>query len=212
MLGHKDAVKLFKLAETARPETDPRRRSDAARLGRSRSVDADSQGIRRHQAVPPDRDHAAGNPEYRAAAKLLSEGKTLEGFDALDRMGWVKEIGDADERYRHIAADYLQALDDKKPSWWSARRTPKRRSITDEIRSQLRAGRQARQRRIASSPAWSRPTPAKRSAGWPTTYRPGDVIQFHQNAKGFKKGDRLTVTDPAAVPLAEAGKFSALPA
>ena len=27
------------------------------------------------------------NPDYRAAAKLLSEGKTLEGFDALDAHG-----------------------------------------------------------------------------------------------------------------------------
>ncbi len=33
------------------------------------------------------------------------------------------------------------------------------------------------------------------------TYRPGDVIVFHQNAKGFTKGDRLTVADPAAVPV-----------
>ena len=39
-------------------------------------------------------------------------------------------------------------------------------------------------------------------------FRPGDVLQFHQNAKGFKKGARLTVTDPAKVPLSEAAKFS----
>jgi ATP-dependent exoDNAse (exonuclease V) alpha subunit len=45
--------------------------------------------------------------------------------------------------------------------------------------------------------------------GQATTFRPGDVLQFHQNAKGgFTKGDRLTVTDPAAVPLEHAGKFS----
>jgi len=42
-----------------------------------------------------------------------------------------------------------------------------------------------------------------------TTYRPGDVIQFYQNAKGgFTKGERLTVVDPAAVPLRHAAKFS----
>ena len=34
------------------------------------------------------------------------------------------------------------------------------------------------------------------------------MIQFHQNAKGFTKGDRITVTDPAAVPVEHAGKFS----
>ncbi len=45
--------------------------------------------------------------------------------------------------------------------------------------------------------------------GQATTYRPGDVIQFHQNAKGgFTRGERITVTDPAAVPLEHASKFS----
>ena len=35
------------------------------------------------------------------------------------------------------------------------------------------------------------------------------MIQFHQNAKGgFNKGQRLTVTDPAAVPVGDAAKFS----
>ena len=52
-------------------------------------------------------------PEYRAAAKLLSEGKTVEGLEAIERLGWIREMSDED-RYSHIAADYLQALDDLK--------------------------------------------------------------------------------------------------
>src|SRR5208337_2092639 len=39
------------------------------------------------------------------------------------------------------------------------------------------------------------------------TYRPGDVLVFHQNAKGFRKGDRFTVTDPASVPVELANRF-----
>ena len=39
--------------------------------------------------------------------------------------------------------------------------------------------------------------------GLATTYRTGDVIQFHQNGKGgYVKGQRLTVGDPAAGNLA----------
>jgi hypothetical protein len=34
------------------------------------------------------------------------------------------------------------------------------------------------------------------------------VLQFHRHAKGVKAGDRLTVADPAAVPLAEAARFA----
>ena len=32
------------------------------------------------------------NAEHRAAVGLMFEGKTLEGFDKIDRLGWVKEI------------------------------------------------------------------------------------------------------------------------
>ena len=94
----------------------------------------------------------------------------------------------------------------RRPSWSSPRPTPKRpRSLTRSAPSCARPASSGR--RIASLPAWSRPTLSEAERGLATTYRPGDVIQFHQNAKGFKKGDRLIVTDPAAVPLAEAAKF-----
>ena len=44
--------------------------------------------------------------------------------------------------------------------------------------------------------------------GQVSTYQPGQVLQFHQNAKGgFESGQRITVTDPAAVPVEHAGKF-----
>ena len=46
---------------------------------------------------------------YKAAVQLLSKGKTLEGFDKLDAIGWVKEIREGD-RYHALAADYVQAL------------------------------------------------------------------------------------------------------
>ena len=101
-----------------------------------------------------------------------------------------------------MAADYLQALDDRKIACsWSARRTPKRRRITAEIRSQLRdAGKLGQEEREFTRLVAARASEAER--GLAATYRPGDVLQFHQNAKGgFTKGERLTVTDPALVPL-----------
>ena len=32
--------------------------------------------------------------DYKKAVHLLSEGKTEEGFDELDRLGWVQEVPD----------------------------------------------------------------------------------------------------------------------
>jgi hypothetical protein len=151
-------------------------------------------------------------PEYRAAAKLLSEGDTLAGLEAIERLGWVKEMGDED-RHAHIAADYLQALDDLKalpenkrvlvvsPTHAEAAR------ITGKIRSELRqAGKLHGDDHGFTRLVAVDTSEAQR--GQATTYRPGDVLQFHQNAKGFKKGERFTVTDPASVPLDLAARFS----
>ncbi len=77
-------------------------------------------------------------PEYRAAAKLLSEGRTLEGFDGLDRLGWIKEVGVDDDRYRQVAADYLQARADKKSVLVVSPTHAEAARVTQEIRAGLR--------------------------------------------------------------------------
>ncbi|HXG11575.1 MAG TPA: AAA family ATPase [Gemmataceae bacterium] len=46
---------------------------------------------------------------YRAAVRLLSEGKVAEGFTLLDRLGWVEELPAA-QRERRLAAAYLAAV------------------------------------------------------------------------------------------------------
>jgi conjugative relaxase-like TrwC/TraI family protein len=151
------------------------------------------------------------DPEYRAAAQSLSEGKTLAGFDALDKLGWIEEIDHGQDRYTHMAADYVQALDDG-ASWDDVLVVaPTHREggfITGEIRAQLReAGRLGTDER-----EFSRLVPVDTSEaerGEAATYRTGDVLVFHQNARGgFTKGDRLKITDPAGVPLAEAARFT----
>ena len=40
-----------------------------------------------------------------------------------------------------------------------------------------------------------------------TEYSPGDLVQFHQNAKGFKKGTRLILGDGDAPPAQLANRF-----
>ncbi len=51
--------------------------------------------------------------DYKKAVQLLSEGKTEEGFDELDRLGWVQEVPDA-ERYLRLAEAYLAASAERK--------------------------------------------------------------------------------------------------
>jgi AAA domain len=151
------------------------------------------------------------DPAYRAAAQLLSEGKAAEGFDALDALGMVREMSHGVDRYRHIAADYVQALADG-VAWDDVLVVaPTLREggfITREIRSQLReCGRLGAEERLFTRLVPVEASEAER--GLASTYRVGDILQFHQNAKGgFVKGRRYAVADPAAVPVGEAAKFS----
>lgn len=207
MLGHKDALRFFRLADQLNLKVtfvyDPMQHGSVPRgalptlLGHA--------GIREFRLKQIMRQR--GNPGYLAAVESLAEGRTLEGFNALDEQGYVREIADESERYRALGADYVQAAKDKvsclvvSPTHAEAARS------TDEIRSQLRsAGLLGKEDHAFTRLVAVNASEAER--GQASTYRPGEVILFHQNAKGFRKGDRLIVADPAAVPLAEAGKFS----
>ena len=206
MLGHKDAVRLMGLVESLDLKPvfvgDPMQHGAVPR-GSFLHVLKEYGCVRPHRLTHILRQHS---PDYRAAATLLSEGRTLEGFDALDAMGWVKELGD-DERYQTVAADYLLALDEKKSVLVVSPTHSEAGKVTDAIRGELRAaGRIGAEDRPFVRLVAVDATEAER--GLASTYRVGDVLQFHQNAVGFTKGDRLTVGDPAGLPLHHAGKFS----
>ena len=77
--------------------------------------------------------------------------------------------------------------------------------ITDAIRDGLKAqGKLGKERVIA---AWvpSHLTDAEKSD--PTQYDAGDMVQFHQNAKGYNKGSRLVVGEGATPPTELANRF-----
>jgi conjugative relaxase-like TrwC/TraI family protein len=213
MLGHKDAVGLYGLAQKLDLKLihlgDPLQHGAVAR-GSFLHV------LKAYGHIKPFRLTTIlrqENPDYRAAAGLLSEGKTVEGFQAIDQMGWVREQASDAERYRQMAAEFVS-------SWEELKGLPENervlcvspthlesKTITAEIRSQLRAsgklGQEERQ--------FTRLVPVDASEAQKrlaTSYRKGDVLLFHQNAKGIKKGERLTVEEPALVPLHLADKFS----
>src|SRR5262249_23191778 len=111
----------------------------------------------------------------------------------------------------HMAADYVQAVEGG-AAWNEVLVVaPTHREagfVTGEIRRQLRdAGKLGAEEREFTRLVQVDASEAER--GLASTYRPGDVIQFMQNAKGgFTKGERIVVTDPAKVPVQHAGKIA----
>jgi conjugative relaxase-like TrwC/TraI family protein len=130
---------------------------------------------------------------YKRTIEMLGEGNILGGFDQLDRLGWIKEVED-EERYLLLARDYVTATTSGTPTLVVCPTHAEGDRVTQSIREQLM---DARKLGLVEETV-----PVLRSANLteaersdPVNYLPGDVVVFHQNAKGsnggFKKGQRL---------------------
>ena len=143
--------------------------------------------------------------DYKAAVHALSEGRVTEGFDRLDKLGWVRELPHS-ERHRQLAADYLEAVAEGKTALVVSPTHAEAARITSEIRTALReSGAIGSDERTFTVLHDARLTEAER--GDAVNYAAGDVLQFHQNAKGFKRGDRVVVDNPESLPLDQAERF-----
>jgi conjugative relaxase-like TrwC/TraI family protein len=174
------------------------------------------------------------NEAYRKAVKAISEGDALgsdgktrlqAGIETLDAMGAIVETSDED-RYRRIAEGYAAAIAERKQggemkSALVVSPTHKEGDrVTDAIRNVLKAsGKLSESEREFTVLRPLNLTEAEREDF--ANYQPGEVIQFYQNAKGFKRGERVKVKSAgltgvrvvragggeAIVPLKEASKY-----
>jgi len=129
---------------------------------------------------------------YKEAVKALSHGDTETGFARLDALGYVKEI-EGTERHKQLAADYLEAIAAGKTALVVAPTHHEGSLITAEIRRGLKeTGKIGDVDRLFTRLRSLSMTEAMRQES--VNYSVGNVVQFTQNAKGFKRGERLTVT------------------
>ena len=148
--------------------------------------------------------------DYKKAAGYLSEGRIGDAFGELDKLKWVREVGDK-ERYQELADAYLEAAKGRtkegkpktalvvSPTHAEAAR------VTDAVRSALKKDGTLTEERTVTTLVAAHLTDAQKADA--TEYEPGDVIQFHQNARGHTKGSRLVVGDETAPPTDLAARF-----
>jgi len=145
--------------------------------------------------------------DYKSAVKALSEGRLGEGFDRLDQLKWIHQIPGV-EREGRLAADYLDAVKRGKTALVVSPTHAEGERITKAIRGALRKARKLksdeRAFRVLEN---ANLTEAER--GDAANYLRGDVIQFHQNAKGFGRGTKVRVDGDGALPLEHAASFQA---
>ncbi len=144
---------------------------------------------------------------YKEAVKALSEGRVAEGFKRLDDLNWVREIPD-EERDLQLAADYVQAVREGRSALVVSPTHAEGHRITAEIRKNLRqAGRLGTDERTFVALENANLTEAER--GDSVNYSPGDVLQYHQNATGHTRGERVTVDGDRSLPLDQSARFQA---
>jgi len=204
LLGSKTTAELFKLAKEIDARillTGDRRQHGSVERGAMLKLLENEAGIRPVEV----KEILRQSGKYKEAIKLLAEGKTALGFDRLDELSWIREIPNA-ERYKALAADYVAAVSSGKTALVVSPTHSEGGRCTAEIRRLLQErGSLSREEREFTVLENANYTEAER--GDPGNYAHGDVLQFHQNAKSYKRGERLTVGG-ATLPLDQAARFN----
>ncbi|RMH24239.1 MAG: conjugative relaxase [Planctomycetota bacterium] len=203
LLSSRTMAQLFDLAERKGARvilSGDRRQHSSVERGAALRLLEEEAGL-----VPAEiRDIRRQRGDYKEAVRALSEGRTEDGFRQLDRLGWIREVGDT-ERYQLLAGDYVAAVTEGKTTLAIAPTHLEGAWVTDEIRARLKqSGRLGTDERTLVVLENANLTEAERMD--PLNYAPGDVLVFHQNARGHRKGERLVVGD-APLPLDQAARF-----
>jgi conjugative relaxase-like TrwC/TraI family protein len=208
-LGTRDMDEVFRVAERLSARVvlvGDRRQHRSVTAGEPLRLLEERAGLRVAEVTEILRQQG----DYKKAAQALSEGRTGEAFEELDKLGWIREVADA-VRNHQLAAAYLAAVAEKKKNgeYKSALVVSpthaEAHGITDAIRGALKAQRKLTNERSVMAWVPTHLTDAEKAD--PTQYEPGDLLQFHQNAKGYTKGARLIVGEGVSVPTDLAQRF-----
>lgn len=145
---------------------------------------------------------------YREAVQAISKGEIDQGFMMLDRLGVIHESMGFAEQIQQVAADYVDSLAKHKSVLAVSPTHFEGRMVTQQIRQRLKALGKLGEQEVKMPVHRSRNLTAAERA-MPQYFEVGDVVRFHQNAKGgFRKGDVFTICniDGREVSIAKAGE------
>lgn len=208
-LGTRDMQRLFKVAESQYARVilvGDRRQHRSVTAGEPLKLLEERAGL----PVVEVKEILRQGGDYKKAAKALSEGRAEEAFEELDKLGWIRQVDD-DERYQQLASAYQAAVQERKkdgehksalvvsPTHAESAR------VTRAIRDGMKTHGKLKQERLVTTWVPAHLTEAQKTDA--TEYAPGDLLQFHQNAKGHTKGDRVIVGEGTALPAGQESRF-----
>lgn len=210
-LGTRDMLDVFGVAERVGARVlliGDRKQHRAVMAGEPLKLLEESAGLK----VAEVKQILRQQGDYKKVAEALSEGRAEAAIGELDKLGWIKQVAD-EERYRQLAKAYLAATAEKKRGGANKSAlvvTPthaEASKITDAIRTDLKEEGKLGKERIVQAWVPRHLTDAEKADQ--TQYETGDLIQFHQNARGYRKGSRLIVGEGEKLPTELAERFEA---
>jgi conjugative relaxase-like TrwC/TraI family protein len=205
LLGAKSMAQMFRLAEEIGARcilTGDRRQNPSVERGSVLHQLETEAGLKSAEVKTIQRQ----KEQYREAVKDLSEGRSAAGFAKLDKMGAIREIANPDERYRLLAADYADTVGAGKECLVVCPTHREGERVTAQIRRTLsERGQLGSDRRVFRVLQNAHLTQAQRADQ--LSYLPSDVLQFHQHARGYKRGQRIAAGD-GRLPLDQARRFT----
>ncbi len=128
--------------------------------------------------------------EYKAAVEAFNEGAPNVGFDRLEAMGAIRQV-EPDKVAKAAARDYVDTLKAGKSVGLVTPTHEQKNEVTAEVRSLLKEDKTIRRERTFQQLVRVDSTEEDRRRE--SFYKPGQVIQFHQNVRGYKAGTRWKV-------------------
>lgn len=119
--------------------------------------------------------------QYKQAVQAISEGRITDGISTLNKMGAIIECPDIAQRCKLIAGEYTSNSLVISPTHAEAD------LVTEAIREKLKQDGKLQNEIAAITHKPRNLTKAERAQS--LFLNVGDIVKFHQNAKGFKKGD-----------------------
>ncbi len=134
--------------------------------------------------------------QYKEAVEAVRDGRLDHAFATLEKMGAIQENQDIGALHKQLADDYVSLVKSRKSVLIVAPQHQEIAAVTKAVREKLRQeGRLKGDEHVVTRLNDLQLTQAQRAD--PRNYEPGRVVQFTQNAPGFKRGERFAVVDCA---------------
>lgn len=196
LIGNKDMNRLLEIAKKQEARillTGDIRQHSAVSAGDALRIIEERGGIEvaRVDAVQRQRK----NEQYKQVVEMIAAERIEEAVGKLDRMGGVVEVADQQKRLDALAKDYLEAIEKRKTALVVSPVHREAGQVTEAIREQLKAGGhlQKEERQIPVYRSLNLTEEDRANLALAVENPQGLMIEFHQNAKGFVKGERVEV-------------------